>query len=239
MACLNLTDSDAGFATPAATMVSLALAMIASAVTASSIAELGSARADLERARQDLALDASQQAASFALLTARQDERLRWTTAGPSGPVSVLAEPEDPKTSLAGAAAHGGEPFIRLGVADPGALQNRLRALASSPAAEFQLEEADSATLWRACARSAISPYGKAETFVPTKAAAPVTGAISWRVGETWRLRVVNQGGWADDRIVRFTGDPNHPVAVVERRLERSGRGGEACEQAFAIETKG
>ena len=67
-------------------------------------------------------------------------------------------------------------------------------------------------------------------------AVAPVDqGEVSWRIGEVWRLQISGAGdGWADDRIVRFTGDPTHPAAVVERRLARgSGKAG-VCDRLFA-----
>ena len=228
------SEREAGFATAAATIVSLALALIASAGVIAAVTELRLARTDLARERADYALAGAQQEAIAALLTARQEARLKWTQVSASGPISVLAEPQAAKLSLAAAATAGGGAFAHFALADAPHLASRLNALASADASDFQLADADAAPLWRACARSVVSPYGEAKSFTPVKAVAPIAGAVTWRIGETWRVRVSDKDGWFDDRIVRFTGDLAHPAAVVERRLGRTKGGTAACEALFA-----
>lgn len=230
---LNTGAPDAGFATPAAVVVSLALALIASAVTLNSIMELRLARADLDRVTADYALAGAQQAAVLALLSAKQDAPLRWTQATTAGPVTVLAEPQAQKLTPVVAASLGGVILARFALADPAAVSGRLRALPAY-GSDFDVETADTAPLWRACARSMISPYGAGKTAGGFSPVAPAPGPIVWRIGETWRVRVAASNGWVDDRIVRFTGDASHPAAVVERRLRRTSQGESACDKVLA-----
>lgn len=237
MASSNGEPKDAGFATPAATLVALALGVIASAVTASSVMELRLARADLDRARADYALAGAQQEILLSILSARQEARLAWRQGAAAGEISVLAEPESQKVSLATGGLDDAT-LAKLGVQDNAALRGRLATLATAGAPSLDIDRADDAPLWRACARSIVSPYGERKAIVPIKAAQPKSGPLSWRIGEVWRLRVASGDGWMDDRIVRFTGDLRHPAAVMERRLRRtSGREG-ACESLFVAGPK-
>ncbi len=223
-----------GYATVAAMIIALALALAASAVMASALSALREARADGERLRAAYGLEAAQTQALTTLLAQRKPGRYRWQVDSPVGPVEVLAEPEQPKLSVKAAADLDDATLARLGVSDPERLRARLVALAAGLGGEGSVAQADPAPLWQACAPSLISAFGTADV-APVLAAAttPGPGRFDWRAGEVWRLRLISARGWAEDRIVRLTGDERDPAAVIERRLFHDTPGGEPCASLF------
>jgi hypothetical protein len=217
-------EPDDGFATPAAAAVSLALALVAAALTTAAVSELRSAHADLVRTQDDYALDAAQTRAALGLIATTSSGRLRWTL--PDGG-EVLAEPEADKLDLADAAKLDDATLARLGVSDPDGLRRRLADLGGADAADVGL--ADAAPLWRACARSIVSPLGTATKILYAPAAMPSSSGVDWRIGQVWRIRTA----LADDRIVRFTGTPLDPAAVIERKVTQGGQETERCDGIF------
>ena len=243
MAWSNVSEGDDdGFATPAAVMVSLGVALVATAVTGEAIAQLRLARSDFARSQIESRLDGAQASAALAVISGGASTRMRWTIASNDGPVDVLAEPEAAKLSLSAAADIDDATLAKLAVADSGDLKVRLRELNPSRDADHELVSADASPVWRACARSLIAVHGAAARPPVLKARAPVQGALIWRIGEVWRVRVTwgpqSVHGlaerWVDDRIVRFTGDAEHPAAIVDRRFSRAGKGGDPCDAIFA-----
>jgi hypothetical protein len=226
----SLNDAESGFATPAAAAASLAIALMAAAVMTAGVSELRFARADLRRSQADYALAGAQTRAALSVLQAGNSGRLLWS---PTGAAEALAEPEAAKLDLAHAVQLDDATLAKFGVSDAGPLRDRLAALGRADAAE--IVGADAAPLWRACARSVISPYGSASKLQLATASSPAASTgMQWRIGEVWRIRVVLAGGWVDDRVVRFTGDPNQPAAVVERRMTRGEQEGNRCDALFA-----
>ncbi|MDR3509248.1 MAG: hypothetical protein P4L64_15245 [Caulobacteraceae bacterium] len=235
MACSPDIDerADAGFATPAAAVVSLGLAVVASALTGAAVTQLRAARSDAARTQAEYLLDGLQAQAGLAALSSPKATRLAWTIAASSGAAEILAESESAKLGLAEAPDFDGTMLAKLGVTDAGDVRRRVSALTPQQAVGPALEAADAAPQWRACARSLISAYGMAKTQPKLTPSPPTTGAVVWRIGEVWRIRVT-ASGWADDRIVRFTGDLLHPAAVVDRRFYRRAEGRDRCEALFA-----
>lgn len=233
MACspddIGQADAEAGYATAAAAMIALALSVVVSAVVGASLTDLRASRAAMDRTRTETALDGALQVAIVGLLESGGNSRLRWMVPTPLGAVEVLAEPEAEKLALVTAADLEGGEFPGLGETDMAAIRPRLRALALSGGGAADVARLYGSPLWRACASSVISPYGRATSLSLSEAAAPATGRFSWRAGEVWRLRALSPDGWADDRIVRLTGDAQRPAAIVERVLVRGQRGGEPC----------
>ena len=225
----SLDRADAGFATPAATAVSLALAIIAGAMTAVSTGSLGLARGDYRAMVAKYGLAGAQEQAALTVLTNGAGGPLRFSLVTESGGVEVIAEPEASKLGLDSVDALTGSGLTRMGVADAGELRARLNVLATREASDFAVADADEAPLWRRCARSWLSPYGRATALVPFKTLVPGHGRSTSRLGEVWRLRA-SSGGWVDDRIVRFTGDPSRPAGVIERRLAKGDAGSNRCE---------
>lgn len=221
---------DAGFATASAMIVSLALGLMATALLGVSLEQLRLSRGDLARDKVMFALAGAQNVAAVVLMQVGDQPRLRWTVSATGDPVRMLAEDETKKLALAAAANLDAEVLTRLEIRDAGPLRQRLQALAASQG--LAVADADTAPLWRACAPSLISFYGQAAKPPRLTAQTPLAVAGASHVGEIWRLRA-QLGDWADDRLVRLTGDPGHPVAIVTRRLTRSGKGDAPCDALF------
>jgi hypothetical protein len=230
VACSNSDPQtgDAGFATPAAAVVSLALAMVATAVTTGGVMQLRLAHADLARAQVESTLDGEQQRGVLVLLGGGPPARFRWASSTGDG-VQMLAEPEAAKLSVGSASGIDDTTLSKLAVTDAEALRSRLKSLSASAQPE-DIEAEDFAPLWRACARSLVSPLGSATQTPRLRSQSPKTGLQAWRIAEVWRMRATSADGWVDDRLVRFTGDPARPAAIVERRLYRSNGGGDRCD---------
>lgn len=233
MACSaarSTTDvPDAGYATAAAALTALALSLVVSAVMGASLTDLRAARAAMDRVRVEASLDGAQQVAVAVLLDAGASSRLRWIVPGSQGAIEILAEPEAPKLAVSAAADLADEERLPLAWGETGSIRPRLRGLALSGASSAGIARLGATPLWRACASSLISPYGQGRSYRLSIAAPPSGGRFSWRAGEVWRLRALSPDGWADDRIVRLTGDAEHPAAIIERVLVRGQRGGEPC----------
>ena len=233
MACSGIDPRDGGYATASAITVAMAIALTATALTALATAELKGARGGLTRLQAEYALAGDQQAAAVTVLETSKAVRLRWTEAGEAATVEVLAEPELAKVGYKAAAALDDSKLARLGVQDPAALRERLTAELADPEDRRPVAELDAAPLWRACAASLVSRWGAGGALAFAKADKPDGRRFSWRLAEVWRLRIARPDGWTDDRIVRFTGDPLRPAAVVRRRFSREGEADRQCETAF------
>jgi hypothetical protein len=221
-------EREAGYATAAAAVICLTLAMTVSAAVAASVAELRSARAELRQAEAEYAVAGTQARALEILAHSPSGGRLAWRFPAEGGEASVLAEPEETKLAPAQAALLEDAHLKRFGVTDAAALRTRLAALSKNSVTAVALDAADAAPGWRACAASAISASGQGRKLAVGPATAPEAEAGAHHAGETWRLRI-SLGGWTEDRVVRLTGDQFQPAAIVERRLYR-GEGGEQCE---------
>lgn len=224
---------DDGFATPAALVFGLALAMLATAMVARSVMLLKSASADLDRTVLAYVLDGAQLEAAATMIRSGAGGPYRWAMNTDAGWAEVLAEPEDDKLSPAAAAeALPASVLGALGVGDGDALRQRLRAADD----DTDLARLDTASGWRACGRSVVSPFGQKRelAWAARQPPAAARDLPAWRVGELWRMRITMADGWRDERIVRFTGDARHPVAVVTRKLSRSQGGQDRCDELLA-----
>ncbi len=215
-------------------MVSLGLALVASALTGLAVTDLKAAQSEAAKIRAEYQLDGLQERAGLTVVTDPKAVRLRWSLPTLSGSAEVLAEAEGAKLGLTGTVSLDTATLTKLGVSDARDLHRRLQTLAADRAVGLALENADASPVWRACARSVVSIYGSAKAAPKMAYAAPTPGAVIARSGEVWRIRVTS-GGWTDDRTVRFTGDPLHPAAVVERRLYRGNEMGDRCAALFAV----
>lgn len=239
MGCSPSPDRRDGYATAAALGVSLALGLVAAAVTARSVAALKLAKADLRRTQADYALNGAQALAVAAIVTSGQPGPYRWTLTTPEGAVEALAEPEGAKLSLTSAAGLDDGVLRLFAVGAPSALRAKLQVQAERQLAGT-LDDLDASPIWRSCASSFISPFGLAAVVTPMAYRAPGAGPhpASWHIGEVWRIRITDHGGWRDDRFVRFTGDVARPAAVISRRLVRiigaqAPQGDGSCEKLF------
>lgn len=220
---------DDGYATAAAAMIALALSLVVSAVMGAALTDLRASKASLGRARIEALLDGAQQTAVVGVLENGAPQRIRWYLPTPQGVIEVLAEPEAAKLSLKAAADLPHDDLLGLGPSNVASIRARLRAMALAGSSADGVSRLTATPLWRACASSMISPYGQGASLSLRAARPPTPGHFSWRAGEVWRLRALSPDGWADDRIVRLTGDAERPAAIIERVLVRGQTGGEPC----------
>jgi hypothetical protein len=226
-------ERDEGFATPAAAAISLAIATVAAAVTVASVQALRFERSELARSKAQYALAGGQTEAALVLMGSRSQGPTRFRVAAGGQSAEVIAEPEAEKLGLVTAAALGDAELARLGAMAPSHARADLAALADAKGqAANRIVDADASQAWRLCARSFISPYGAASRPPSAIWTWPQpNGAVS-RTGQLWRIRVAHDG-WVDDRVVRFTGSRDHPLAVAADAFGRGREMGDACDSAF------
>ena len=217
-------DSAAGYASVAAVAVSLSLAVVAVALMNRSVVSLRRARTDFARAQAEFELAGVQRRAALAMIT---------DSGSPSG-----AELETAKISLATAADLDADTLSRFGVKDPGRLSAWLREASASPTSPADLVAADRARIWKACAPTAISAFGQSTVLAAPGSDRPSALGANARLGQVWRL-TARTSGWTDERIVRFTGEPQRPAAVIWRRFYRSEKGEGTCAAIFAQTRRG
>lgn len=237
MACLTDDDPEAGYATAVAAMIALGLSLVVAAVMAAALQELRFSRQAFERRQAELALDGAQLLAVQAVTRGAGADRYRWTAPSAFGEIELLAEAEAPKLSSAEAAGRD-DVLEAFGVAQPGRLGGRLTAWLAGGGGALGLARLDPAVAWRRCAGSMVSPYGRGTTLRLAAAAAPTAASLDMRPAQVWRLRAAQRRGWVDERIVRFTGDPQHPAAIVERTLYRGDWMDEPCSDFIVREDR-
>lgn len=228
-------SSEEGYATPAAAMIAMAIAVVTIASVSRATSELRHARADFQKVQVEYRLTGAHNAALLAIATSNKPPPYRWTVPSLGKAFAVSAELERAKLSLAAAAELDDETLDALGVGDPAAVRAKLAHLPLTDGLAWAAE-ASPARLWRACAGALISAYG-AETLAPRLVyVAPEAGKddSKWRAGEIWRIAVTDDDGWRDERIVRFTGNGLNPAATISRRLTRGWKEDVACETVLA-----
>ena len=221
-------SADDGFATPAAMVISFAIALTAASVATVSIMALRTAQTDNQRLRAEFALEGDRARAALGLMSRADETAVRWSTNGPDGATEVVAEPEAQKLSVRSGAALADAQLQTLGAANLARVRAALETLAAQSAPSVDLiQSAGDSQRWRLCARSAISPYGEAERLAPPQAARLAPGTA--RLGELWRLRLARADGWIDDSVVRFTGSRLHPMSVAAHWFGRGRPMGQMC----------
>ena len=235
--CRTEDPSDSGYASAAALAVSLAVAILAAALVLRGVSALKLARADFRRTQAEYALAGAQALAATRLLTGSRPGRLAWSFGAlDSGDIAMLAEAEAPKLKLASAAALEDKMLARLGADDPREVRERLATLDAGTATPDEIVAADPGAAWRACAASAVSPWGLADRLHLAPATAPgaVEGGAS--TGQVWRVRATTGDGWVDERIVRLIGRVERPSAVIWRRFGRGAGKGVTCDKTIEIQ---
>ncbi|CAN5304376.1 hypothetical protein BH11PSE2_BH11PSE2_14270 [soil metagenome] len=231
MASCPNDDPRAGYATAAAAMVSLGLAVMVSAVLAWTLTNLRGARADLAKTQMAAQLEGGQLLAAYGILENSVPGRLTWTESVVDTNLDILAEPEADKVN-AGTADEG---LLRqLGAETPTETTAWFQAQSLAPRPEV-VREAQPGELWRECAPSALSYYGRAATAKIMAPHSPVRLGQRARAGEVWRV-VVSANGWRDDRLVRITGNGRRPAIVIDRRFDRGSVEGSLCSSLVAAQ---
>lgn len=209
--------ADAGYATAAFGIMALGMSLVAAAVMVHAIGELRAARRTLAETRRDAVLDSALTLAADAVMREPETVPLSWSIFIDGQTVKLSAEPEGGKLYVAAATPQAqalildlaaGKP-VDVGAVEsaPGLAQARIRLvrLADSPA-------------WKRCAASLFSPLSRVEQLALVEPRKPAGDAVNWRVGEVWRLVAVDASGRGADTLVRFTGRPADPVALLDRR---------------------
>ncbi|SFJ79774.1 hypothetical protein SAMN02799626_02623 [Caulobacter sp. UNC279MFTsu5.1] len=241
MACCRTEDhGDAGYATAAALAVSLAIAILAAALVMRGVAILKLARADYRRSQAEYALSGAHVLAVARLLDSSGSGRLAWSVGGldPQG-VALLAEPEAPKLALAAAGGLDDKTLAALGAVDPGEARLRLAGMEAASATPDGIVAADRGGAWRACAASAISPWGRSQVVRLGATREPDQEPGGARTGQIWRVRASTQDGWTDERIVRLIGRAQSPSAMIWRRFGRSAGKGVTCDKTIEAQADG
>mgnify|MGYP006084557381 CR=1 FL=1 len=224
-------SSQDGYATPAAAIIALTVAVVVIAGLTRSMAELRLARSEFQKTRIEYALGAAHNLAVLSVASSGRPPPFHWTLTTLEQGFDVIAEPERTKLALAAADQLDDTLLDRLDVGDHEALRARLAALAEQPWLVWPAE-ASSRQRWRVCGPSLISFYGAGVETPAISYGPPEAGQNDshWRAGEVWRFAVTDSEGWRDERIVRFTGNGLNPVAVIGRRLTRGWKDTPACD---------
>jgi hypothetical protein len=211
------------------------MALTASALMGRSVMQLRLARADFGRAQAEYILDGAHLAAAATIIRSNRPGPYGWAFTSDVGWVDAVAELEAEKLSLDAASKLNDAEFERFAVQDVATLKDRLAA-AAAVTGIVDVAALDEAPLWKLCAHSMMSRFGRQTAFSYRSKSEPGPGPnpASWHIGEEWRVQVTTVTGWRDDRIVRFTGDARHPAAVVMRRVSRGEGDGGKCETLFA-----
>jgi len=233
--CSRPSSRNSGYATPAALVFALAIALIAAALVGRSVAALRLARADMARTQVDYGLDGAHFAAAATIVRSLDEGPFGWSISTDVGWVEVIAESETGKLGVKAASQLPDGVVAAFGVADPAALKAKMAQIDAQDLTA-EVAELDPAPLWRACAPRMISAFGTAKAFTYAAPGEPRAerDLPNWRVGEVWRVRGTTATGWRDDRIVRFTGDARHPAATVARRMARSHVGEGTCAEILS-----
>lgn len=235
VACCPPNTDEAGYATPAAMVFALTLAIVGASMVVRSVELLQLSRNDYQKVQIDYGLGGAQLSAAASVVRSTQDPPYRWTLGSDVGWLDVRAEPEQPKLTLDAASSLPDAALTPFGVTDAAGLRARLAAQ-SDNTGMVDISRLDRAPLWRLCSALLISSHGGQVRFKHLVGQEPTIGSklASWRVGEVWRITATTATGWRDERIVRFTGDAHHPAAVVVRRLTRGEIEGARCDTILA-----
>ncbi len=238
--CRTEAPRDGGYASAAALAVSLAVAILAAALVVRGVSALKLTRADLRRSQAQYALSGAQALAATRLVNGARSERLAWSIESlDDRGVAVLAEAEAPKLRLAAGARLDDKALALLGADDPAGARARLAVLDAETATPDGIAAADVGATWRACATSAISPWGVAEALSLATVQAPGQDQDGPRTGQVWRVRAATADGWTDERIVRLIGRVEKPAAVIWRRFGRTANGGATCDRTINSRASG
>jgi len=101
VACLPPPRSDLGYATPAALVFALALALVASVTVVRGAAIVRLSRADLTRTQLEYVLDGAQLDAAATVIRSGAGGPYHWSMASDTGWLDALAERESDKLDLA------------------------------------------------------------------------------------------------------------------------------------------
>jgi hypothetical protein len=224
-----------GYATPAAAVISMAVAAMAIAFISVTSMQARLVRADWARSQIEYRLDGAQNMATLSIATSLRAPPYRWKQSALTHDFIITAEPEAPKLGLDAADGLDDALLARLGISDPASVRAALTAMKARAGLAWPADAA-SATIWRACAGALLSTYGRSVSTPGLAYVEPEAGnnESKWRAGEIWRVSITDTDGWRDERIIRFTGNGLSPAVVIGRRFTRGRKDPLACDTLIA-----
>jgi hypothetical protein len=226
---------DAGFLTAVFGVGALALSLVAAAGLQLARTDAQGAARAAARLREAYAADGVATAAAWTILHAADDGVRTWREATSQGDFSITVEPEGRKLALDEASGPQGRLALTrwLGPAGDDVAQ-RLGDLARHKGgvpSRAELITLSPSPLWRRCGLSFLSAHSRLSgNVLGAGQGTQVAGAAMERTGQVWRIAVARGERPMLDRLVRFTGDPKAPAAVVEETVAASPQG---CAQLF------
>lgn len=232
-------NNDAGFFTPMFGGMAIAIALVALAYTQIVRSQELASRGEWDRLRQDYAAAGVMNLAAWTVMHQVGTPTVSWDEATNVGPMRVTVEPEMRKLALS--EISGTRAFERLKRIMPGSdamdVVRKMQALSSAggrPPTRDALRQVSDLPAWRDCGLTVVSPYSR----LTDNALAPVSrrldGKPSLRAGEVWRISVVRDKRVLLDWVVRFTGDPKAPIAVIDQLVGEGLSSPEACAARIA-----
>ena len=219
MNAASIPPADAGFLTAVFGVSALALATIALACLQLARSDVIASRRNWERLQDHYAAEGLTNLAAWRVLHMQETATVQWREPMGAGFAEVFAEPEARKLSMAEVGgARGVQRLTQIfGEETAHRLAPKLTALAQRrdlPSRDV-LVTIDPDPLWRRCGLTLVSAHSRLTDVALTSAAAPQTGPYRRRDGEVWRFVVVRGDRVQMDRLLRFTGDLDEPVATI------------------------
>lgn len=139
--------------------------------------------------------------------------------------VDAEVQPLATTLDLASAARLDDGALTTLGAVQAARVRAGLARLAAAGDGDpADLRALDPSPRWKACALGAISAYGRPDAR-PLPPGAPAEA----HAGELWRIVARDGWGWADERVVRVSGDDGSPVRRLFRTFHRNTTGPTLC----------
>jgi hypothetical protein len=218
---------EAGYTTAAFAALAFVMALIAAGAVLLARQDLRAAASDLRQDQERLELEGIATAAAARLLAEPGSPTLRWTEPSSAGPVVVFVEAEALKIAPAELVRPANLRLVQA-VAGPESAEEVAHGtplLAPGPDGVLHREQVaalSSAVRWRECAASISSIYSRLTALALPTPRLPSGKSDNLRPGELWRVSVnAADGAWID-RVVRMTGKPAEPIAVVEDAFGRA-----------------
>jgi hypothetical protein len=242
MACSRagwLRNTEPGFLTGVFGVGAIGLSLIAAAALQLARVDAQSAARAAERLRLAYAADGVVTDAAWTILHMPEEGARTWRVDTPEGGFTVMVEPERRKLSLAEAA--GARAHLSLARWLGPDADDVARSIAALDRGEdlprrAQLLAASASPLWRRCGLSFISAYSRLSDNALLPASTGGGAAAVDRAGEVWRIAVARNEQPILDRLVRFTGDPGAPTAVIDETPAASPEG---CAKLFGEKRAG
>jgi len=213
--------ADGGFLTPVFGVAAVALSLVALATLQLARSDQVAARRHVERIQEYYRADGAAVRAAWRVLHTHETTALRWREEIGGQAFTVLAEPEMLKLSIAEAGGARGRDKLRALFGDEiGArVASAAQTLAEDsvePPSRDQIGALDASPDWRTCGASVVSAFSRLTDTALASPRGPSHDPYRPRAGEVWRLVVASDRRVLVDRLVRFTGGQDEPIALVE-----------------------